>query len=140
MDCSIFMTCIYSCRYPSWLTVAIQITQYNHYTIIQNVQKSTQEPYQGKCSKCFNCHFILLQMIIFLACIKLRILNQLFPSEMMDDGDTSGLTELSSNFADFKPCRPSFYKKEFKKIRESLHPDGQVYWFSIIPSFKTVTI
>ena len=81
----------------------------------------------GKMFKMFPLSFHFAPYDNFLACIKLRILNQLFPSEMTDDGDTSGLTELSSNFADFKPCRPSFYKKEFKKIRESLHPDGQVY-------------
>ena len=72
---------------------------------------------------------ILLNLILFNACNMLVFWTKLLLSEMMDDGDTSGLTELSSNFADFKPCRPSFYKKEFKKIRESLHPDGQVNYF-----------
>ena len=43
-----------------------------------------------------------------------------------DDGDRSGKTELNSNFPDMKPSRPTFYKKEFKKLRESLQLDGQV--------------
>ena len=43
-----------------------------------------------------------------------------------DDGDRSGKTELNSNFPDMKPSRPTFYKKEFKKLREGLQLDGEV--------------
>ena len=43
-----------------------------------------------------------------------------------DDGDKSGQTELNSNFPDRKPSRPTFYKKEFKKLREGLQLDGDV--------------
>ena len=46
--------------------------------------------------------------------------------EGFDDGDNSGQTELNSNFSDIKPSRPCFYKKEFKKLRESLQLDGEV--------------
>ena len=49
-----------------------------------------------------------------------------------DDGDKSGQTELNSNFPDRKPSRPTFYKKEFKKLREGLQLDGEVSFYSVI--------
>ena len=45
-----------------------------------------------------------------------------------DNGDRSGKTELNSNFPDMKPSRPTFYKKEFKKLREGLQLDGEVIY------------
>lgn len=48
-----------------------------------------------------------------------------------DDGDKSGQTELNSNFPDRKPSRPTFYKKEFKKLREGLQLDGEVSFYNV---------
>ena len=49
-----------------------------------------------------------------------------------DDGDKSGQTELNSNFPDRKPSRPTFYKKEFKKLREGLQLDGEVSFYNVV--------
>ena len=49
-----------------------------------------------------------------------------------DDGDRSGKTELNSNFPDMKPSRPTFYKKEFKKLREGLQLDGEVIFLKAL--------
>ena len=56
--------------------------------------------------------------------------NYVMKSNVGDGFDESGpcQTELNSNFADLKPSRPSFYKKEFKKCRESLQMNGEVKW------------
>ena len=59
--------------------------------------------------------------------------NYVMKSNVGDGFDERGpcQTELNSNFADLKPSRPSFYKKEFKKCRESLQMNGEVKWNNI---------
>ena len=54
-----------------------------------------------------------------------------------DDGDKSGQTELNSNFPNRKPSRPTFYKKEFKKLREGLQLDGEVSFYNNPSKYNT---